>query len=80
MPLAIVIVLLAVVASFLYQQIRKHKLGLDHPQHAAKADPLPGMDAIGSQPPAELDITHHELDHPDAPRHELACEGIDRSA
>ncbi len=70
-PLAIVIVLLAVVAFFLYQLIRKHKLGFFHLQHAAKGTPLPEMDAIGPQSLAELDITHYELNHPDAPRHEL---------
>ena len=70
-PLAIVIVLLVVVAFFLYQLIRKHKLGFVHLQHAAKGDPLPEMNAVGAQPVAELDITHYELNHPDAPRHEL---------
>ena len=71
LPLAIVIVLLAVVAFFLYQLIRKHKLGFFHLQHAAKGTPLPEMDAVGPQSLAELDITHYELNHPDAPRHEL---------
>ena len=70
-PLAIFIVLLAVVAFFLYQQIRKHELGLIHLQHAAKGDPLPEMNVVGAQPVAELDITHYELNHPDAPQHEL---------
>ena len=70
-PLAFVVIFLAVVAFFLYQLIRKHKLGLIHLQHAAKGDPLPEMDTVGAQPVPELDITHCELNHPDAPRHEL---------
>ena len=63
-------------AFFLHRLVHKHNLGLFHSQHAAKGHaakgkPLHEMDADGPQSLAELDITHYELNHPDAPRHEL---------
>ena len=70
-PLAIVVIFLAVAAFFLGQLLRKHKLGLFHLHHAGKKDPLPEIDAVGAQRVAELDITRYELNHPDAPRPEL---------
>ena len=72
--LAIIVVFLGVFAFFVYQDSRKHKLGLVHLQHEMEADHLPfrtEMDGGGPQLAAELDITHYELNQPDTPRYEL---------
>ena len=71
MFLTIIVIFLGVFTFFVYQGSRRHKLGLIHLQHEMEADHLPyrlEMDGCG---PAELDITHYELEQPDTPRYEL---------
>jgi predicted Holliday junction resolvase-like endonuclease len=71
-PVALVLVLLAILA-FLVFQIRRQKRRLQLQSHRVDV-PLqheevdPGMQ--------ELDITHYELAHPNAPQHEIAGNGI----
>ena len=71
MSVAVVAVLLAVLAFFIFQN-RKQKRRLLQLQGKGAENQLrhdeaePGMQ--------ELDITHHELTQPDAPRHEIAGE------
>lgn len=80
-PIAVAVVLLAVIAFFVFQN-RRQKKSLLHLQRAGAGDALQGggveLDAKDNthQYVAELDQPHVELTHPDAPRHELGENNI----
>ena len=73
MPVAVVVVLLAILAFFIPQN-RKQKRRLLQLQGEKAENQLRHEEAEpGMQ---ELDVTHHELTQPDAPQHEMAGEAF----
>ena len=75
-PVAIVVVLLAVLAFFVFQN-RSFKTRLLELRNqtgegsGGRGHARPEMQEYEGDPVAELDLTHYELSHPHAPRHEL---------
>ena len=73
MPVAVVVVLLAILAFFISKN-RKQKRRLLQLQGERAENQLRHEEAEpGMQ---ELDVTHHELTQPNAPRHEMAGEAF----
>ena len=73
MPVAVVVVLLAILAFFISKN-RKQKRRLLQLQGERAETQLRHEEAEpGMQ---ELDVTHHELTQPNAPRHEMAGEAF----
>ena len=75
-PVAMVVVLLAVLAFFMFQnrKIKQRLLQLGDQMGESslvREHARPETQEHEGGPMAELDLTHYELSHPDAPRHEL---------
>ena len=73
-PMAVVIILLASLMFFFFRKNQKQKRGVGHLQSKKVKNsitPRSGTHELEGHVFGELDITHYELAHPEAPRHEL---------
>lgn len=75
-PVAVIIVLfLAGLVFLIFRKNRAQKRGLVKLQGERSEDPLSGrpkQQELAGDSAWELDVTHYELSHPNAPRHELS--------